>query len=344
MFKHKTASFLNEVMPLTIYVQHQDKRRNGTWRPEAWIAFSRGLHTSGFLATIPAEELKTLLGLLSFVTPNGFIAPNLAQLAQAFHLPSDKMKRRLERLLTTTWRDKPLIVQRNAGGLTTYSPQVDFLPVVEEKQDDYLPGVSMRYVAGARETVVANSRRYYARPRAEVEAVIEQQLSRGQPAVPSEETTHLRVRLENTGLTSEQARSLLERFDAERIRRQLAWLPYRHARNPAGLLLTAIEHDYEAPLALREVLPQRDPLPQSQELEALQGSENLADTESETSNVDTPQEQGLSPAPVTPDTTPIADFCDTGSGFGYAGSRNVDETVTLSLPAQQGEKVQESAV
>jgi hypothetical protein len=61
----------------------------------------------------------------------------------------------------------------------------------------------------------------------------------------------LQQQLERQGLTTEQALDLLHKFDPVRIQRQLMWLPYRHARHTAGLLIAAIEDDYEAPPVLR---------------------------------------------------------------------------------------------
>lgn len=55
--------------------------------------------------------------------------------------------------------------------------------------------------------------------------------------------------LVRAGLLSKQAQELIKRFDALRIRRQLAWLPQRGAKNPVGYLLAAIKDDYAAPRA-----------------------------------------------------------------------------------------------
>jgi hypothetical protein len=71
-----------------------------------------------------------------------------------------------------------------------------------------------------------------------------------------EEAEALRERQEvaelllQAGLQVEQAEALLAGYDLVRIRRQLMWLPYRRAKNPAGMLLAAIKDDYEAPPAL----------------------------------------------------------------------------------------------
>jgi hypothetical protein len=49
------------------------------------------------------------------------------------------------------------------------------------------------------------------------------------------------------GLNPAQVASLRRRFSRAEIRRQLSWLPARGARNPAALLIRAIEQDWDEP-------------------------------------------------------------------------------------------------
>jgi hypothetical protein len=117
-----------------------------------------------------------------------------------------------------------------------------------------------------RDAVIEHSRRHYSHPRAEVEREMAQRMGWDQREREQEEsvaqmdaevqalTPHARAvlqRLEATGLTTEQALDLLRAYDLLRIERQLQWLPYRRAKNPAGLLLAAIADNYEAPPAFR---------------------------------------------------------------------------------------------
>lgn len=60
----------------------------------------------------------------------------------------------------------------------------------------------------------------------------------------------LRRRLKNCGLTREQTEKLLTAYSRERIERQLEWLPFRNAKNPAAYLVVAIEKNYEQPRML----------------------------------------------------------------------------------------------
>ena len=80
--------------------------------------------------------------------------------------------------------------------------------------------------------------------------MVAQQL--GQDIEETEEQQKLRYRLENVGLTREQAKEIVSMYDADVIAQQLDWLPYRHAKNPAGYLLAAIEGNYDEPRAVRQ--------------------------------------------------------------------------------------------
>lgn len=55
--------------PFTLFIAHQDAGQAGSWRPAASIQFDKHLRTSGFLLSLPPEDLKVLMMLLSFLTP-----------------------------------------------------------------------------------------------------------------------------------------------------------------------------------------------------------------------------------------------------------------------------------
>ncbi len=102
--------------------------------------------------------------------------------------------------------------------------------------------------------VVEHSRRTYARTREEVEREIEEMMNWRKKEEPqpkslalSPDEQKLYDELVAVGLLPEQAQELMKHFDALRIRRQLAWLPPRAAKNPAGYLLAAVKDDYAAP-------------------------------------------------------------------------------------------------
>ncbi len=133
-----------------------------------------------------------------------------------------------------------------------------------------------------REEVIAASRGQYGRPRAAVEAEIAREMGWDQPpyvsapptnadsrppqpgrpaervplrAQPSDSSVtaeeHIRQQLRDVGVEEEWVDYLMEKFDRERIQRQLQWLPYRKAQKPARMIVSAIEKDYEEPYALR---------------------------------------------------------------------------------------------
>jgi hypothetical protein len=68
----------------------------------------------------------------------------------------------------------------------------------------------------------------------------------------TDEHRKLRTRLENAGLTSEQATEVLSKYPTDVVAQQLDWLPYRKAKNPTGYLLAAIDGGYQEPRAIRD--------------------------------------------------------------------------------------------
>ncbi len=252
--------------PLRILVAHKDVGRAGSWRPEARIELNQTLRTSGFLMAIAPEDLKSLLVLLTFLSPNGHCTATLQQLAGAFHLSPPKARARLERLVSFRWQEQSIIVShQTSSGLETYALAPGFLPLIEESVQ---PPTRPALQGAGRERVIEHSRRTYARPRAEVEAEIarlngwdlpeegDDPQPEAEPLDPHQAA--VRQELVRVGLLSEQADDLLHRFDLVRIQRQLMWLPHRQVRNRAGFLLAAIKDDYAAPLGWK-VAPQDAP-------------------------------------------------------------------------------------
>ena len=62
------------------------------------VAVTPHLRTSGLLATLPGEDVKSLLCVLTFVTANGRIEPSLPEVAGALNVPESKARDRLLRL------------------------------------------------------------------------------------------------------------------------------------------------------------------------------------------------------------------------------------------------------
>ncbi len=62
----------------------------------------------------------------------------------------------------------------------------------------------------------------------------------------------LRRQLRGLGVPIDIAERLVQKHAAGRILRQISWLPYRRADTPSRLLVAAIENDYAAPRTLPE--------------------------------------------------------------------------------------------
>jgi len=260
--------------PFVVRLHKRGENRVGSFVPAASVEITPFLRTSGLLHALPDEELKSLLFVLTFVTPNGDILPTVHELAQAMHLSPGKADARLRRLSAVQWQDDSLLhLLRRDSGLHAWSPSPHLISLHHAPSQ----GVQEPTLRSAhRDTVIAASRQQYARPREEVEAEIArangwaypflsraevylspaQEVGKGEKGqVDGEETKPdsdphalgLRNRLLSLGVKSEQVEMLLAQYQPERIERQIAWLPARNARNPAAFLLSAIEKDYAPP-------------------------------------------------------------------------------------------------
>ena len=251
LFRYNLDDDASAQPPLSILVAPRDVGREGTWRPDAFIAMTKTLRTSGFLMALPPEDLKSFLVLLTFLSPNGHCTIMVQQLATAFHLSPNKTRGRMNRLVDFRWLEQPIIRYHQAqSGVETYALIPGFLAVKEERIQ---PPPQPLFQAAPREVVIEHSRRKYARTRAEVEAEIAE-LNGWKPigdkveAKPLDpQTAKVREGLIEAGLLFQQADDLLLRYDLPRIERQLEWLSLREARSPVGFLLSAIKNDYEAP-------------------------------------------------------------------------------------------------
>jgi hypothetical protein len=58
---------------------------------------------------------------------------------------------------------------------------------------------------------------------------------------------HVRERLVKHGVDYRVADSLVRKHGRDKVARQIAYLPYRKAKNPAKILVSSIEDDYERP-------------------------------------------------------------------------------------------------
>lgn len=268
--------------PLSIVVQHWRQGVGKEWQTRGFVKVTAALRTTGLLQGLPAEDLKTLVCLLTFVSSQGECRPTTTQIAHALAISEPRARRRLDRLAAFEWQDHKLVTVLHAGnGLDVYLPalgtisppettllaeapkstaspfQTAAASVIAGEEVSMTTGLSSR-----KEEIIATSRRKYARPRVEVERAISEQMGWPRPGTSPDriearltpQQVAARNRLIANGMDAAGADSLLERYDVNRIVRQLEWLPHRDARNPAGFLVAAIENDYEAPMLLRTTL------------------------------------------------------------------------------------------
>lgn len=240
--------------PFVIEVRQNRPKPGGPFVPAASLKLQEELRTSGLLHSLAPEDLKNLLFLLTFIAPEGHCSVSLSILASAMKVSSLKVKARMHRLAGVKWQGGPLIVEvPHESGLFTYSlhPRlVAYEHLTVSDQHPTPPLAAADASSAAKDRIISYSRDHYARPRQEVERIVAAQL--GYDSEESDEQRKLRYRLENAGLTGEQAREVVSTYDGDVIAQQLDWLRFRNAKNPAGYLLAAIEGSYSEPRAVRE--------------------------------------------------------------------------------------------
>lgn len=235
--------------PFLIEIRQDRPRPHGSFVPAASLKITEEFRTSGLLHDISPEELKSLMYLLTFLSPEGNCSVSLPILTSAMRTSSQKVKDRMHRLTKFRFQDTGVITEiKHDSGLFSYSlhPRL----VAYEHLTTSEPHSTSPILTGSRERVIANSRKHYATPRAEAERIVTEQL--GHDTEESNDHRKLRTRLENTGLTHEQATEVLAKYPMDVVAQQLDWLPYRKAKNPTGYLLAAIDGGYQEPRAIRD--------------------------------------------------------------------------------------------
>ncbi len=231
----------------------------GTFRPAARLLLTSGLRTSGLWNALSIDELRDLILMLTFLTPNGRIQPTLPELSEAMRVSSAQARARMIRLSHCQWQGQPVIRELiRPNGLDAYLPAKHLVVSYDEPEarTEPVPPVPTEPRAG-RETLIAHSRSRYAAPRAAVEADIAARMGWGPPAFtddPPEIAAQKRLlyaRLDEQGMTKHQALDILSRFDLEIVGNQLDWMPHRGAKNPGRYLISAIENNYDPPVAIR---------------------------------------------------------------------------------------------
>ena len=239
-------------------IEHRREDRTGaTFRPSARLFLTDRVRTSGLWRALTPEDFKTLILLLTFVTPNGWCRPTLPELADAMQVSHGKARGRLERLTKATWQGRPLAeMLARPDGLDAYLPGRRLIAHEDAPEPEATSQAPPLRAAG-REAVIAHSRARYAKSREEVEREIAERMGWGPPSFAGDEPAVAEGKgrafraMTDVGMPRDQALDLLSRFDLEEIERQIAWLPSRGAKNPARYLAAAIEGGYDRPLSLR---------------------------------------------------------------------------------------------
>ncbi len=250
---HPPDSFVERAFPDTPFVVVNERKHlvsaSAAFHPDAHLVITPTLRTSGLLSALPSEDLKNLLYVLTFVTANGNCSPTLSELAQAMGVSAMKVRLRLNRLIAFQWRNEPLIYYlERESGMNGFTPSHSLVGSVSEvpKPPEEPPPIQSH-----RDEIITLSREKYARPREEVEREIAElngwEIPEQFATEEEKERNELLRRLCAVGLERGQANEVLSHYPAERIRRQLDWLPSRRARLPVRYLVAAIEGDYEAP-------------------------------------------------------------------------------------------------
>lgn len=246
-----TDAFSSDSKPFIIEHRKTSLTHPNQFVPSARVIVSPALRTSGLLAELPDAEAKTLLLMLTFLTPNGHIRPSLPELSQALKTSADKARKRLKRLEEITFEGKPLVQSRRAeSGLETFTLASAF-----EETEEVLPENSQSsgpvYRAAEREAVIAHSRSRYANTRAEAERLVAAQY--GQDVAETGEGDEGKARrvLLALGVSREQVTTLFAEHSLEDIQKQLRWLPHRGAKSPGRFVVAAIQNNYESPVWVR---------------------------------------------------------------------------------------------
>ena len=247
-------------------IEHRQEDRTGaTFRPTARLILTDRVRTSGLWRSLTPEDFKTLLLLLTFVTPNGWCRPTLPELADAMGVSQPKARGRLERLTGATWQGQPLAeLLIRPDGLDAYLPGRRLL-LHEDAPEPSGASQAPPIRTASRDAVIAHSRARYAKSREEVEREIAERMGWGPPAFAGDDPAVAEGKqsafkaMTALGMPREQALDLLARYEIGEVERQVAWLPVRGAKNPARYLAAAIEGGYDMPLNLRRqvTVPER---------------------------------------------------------------------------------------
>ena len=223
-----------------------------SFTPASRIHVRAALRTRRLLSSLSDEHARTLLAVLTYVSPNGSVRVTIPQIAAALGISRITAMRRIYRLCGAKG-PAGAPVRIVSGGVETrfsLSPAwvSEVVHAVQEEAPPTPPPVA------SREAVIEHSRTTYGRARDEVEQMIEKQL--GHSPREKEDTLEGEVRrgLSVLGIGLDEAERLLSEHALEDIRQQLVWIRMRGAKKPGRYLVAAIEGNYGPPLSVRKAM------------------------------------------------------------------------------------------
>lgn len=148
-------------------------------------------------------------------------------------------------------------MRKTESGLELFSPSPRVLTTRDTGEELGKPAVdtgSNHAATSHRQAIIEHSRASHTKPRAEVEREVLKQLGLPEPETFDDSPEgELRRRLYAIGMAQDAASALIEEFGLEAVIRQLDWLPYRGAKDPARYLAAAVRGHYAEPAeAMRE--------------------------------------------------------------------------------------------
>ena len=238
--------------PFVIEHRHTPTNDRGTrFQPEARLFVYETLRTSGLLASLPDREAKNLLWLLTYLHPNGHLFAPVTLLARDMGLSEREVRKQFLVLATTYWQEAPLVRHLSESAMERFVLGGQVLGEETLETSVSLPVPELTSPHGHRDVIIAMSREKYARPRAEVERMVLEQL--GHHPEESADTPEGEVRrgLQGAGVSREQVDLLINEFGIEACLRQVKWLPLRGAKNPGRYVVAAIQDNYSPPRGVR---------------------------------------------------------------------------------------------
>src|SRR5947209_7091188 len=79
--------------------------------PDTRLVVTPALRTSGLLAALSDRDARTLLGVVTFLTPNGRFTGTVPAIAAALGVSEKDVRERLSSLMALSFQDAPVLVE-----------------------------------------------------------------------------------------------------------------------------------------------------------------------------------------------------------------------------------------